>query len=1315
VCPHDVNVGARTQSAFRFQHECTARKCLGMLAAEQPVELVVCEWHDDFVVEYAGGVLELVSVKHREGGRGPWSVATLCEGALPGLYRSWRGLDGAWRARLMTNGALRTGAGEASALADACHSRDGHAIGNWAARLADALGGSPEEVAAFLRVLSVESGLPARAHIGAVHIRDLVRPALRDADIDEREAEGFYARLLGEIERRNRDRVGDAGDDRPRVAEADLQAAADDAEQLRERERRTLARADIEALVAALPRSVTSIVVHRGHALLGEVPLVARGAQLDELLSWFAGGQSRVFCLTGPGGQGKSALAWTFFGTETVADNAPIRVWHSLGPSADHAAGLEQTLARVAPADEASESDAAQRVGRALEELSSRGALVVLDGLEHAYGRSENPLDSLSADNRTLADYGVEVMLRRLIALPGVRVLVVARVAPSFLDDPALPASAETLHLEGLRPTQSSALWRALGVPGNEDDHITATSMLRGNPLLVRLVARAVAVRRARTAPADWLRALPDTLSEAMSTAQVQEAALSAVLEELDDDARLVAIALAASRRRLGLEEWLGVCARLMDDEEARARVAVDEVLERGLAHEAADAEASFEMHDLVADRALALASPETLAPVYQEVDALYGIRFVLADDGGQDLAYNTDVIAIESVESLRQPIGLLRALLDRGLIDDALHVFWDDLFLALRFRLTALGTLRDLIGDIQAAHIRIGKPLAEAPLRPLAAELAALDDRCEESLSILEDSDITDENIRAVSLLGTGQLAEAYAAAESAAYAELQRVRLEHARDYTGYQLLAGTPLASGLQASIDRLLAMRTMCGAFLAAGYRRLALMVATNATRLSGAEGQETIMSMVEETYGTVLLALGEIDGAARAAEAARNASASSKIVQHDLGARVLALEIDAARGTEGHGDSAAALLLETQAHGLGHLAQRCRAVLDRSAAEGVIASAARWATRDHPDPPPRSMADPPASLADELRAIARWRPEGHWTIGRIAAERSWLQGTLSQLSQERRAIAKEHLDLDEETLAQLREEGVLPRSLPEGGGTEKVLDAALGRLDIDEADDLAAEILVEHWDGLVPGEAYERLTRCALYRPGGMSLRRALLRAADAADALPSAVGLLEHFANNQVDTAVISLEFANIARRHNDHAWTVLSSDAGLRANFFLLDRSAAVTVALAFGAGWALVRDGNKPELAADIVPKALGGHPIVIRYDDADPSSALRLIGTPERADSPPPSWTFMDQIQEQQMLSEVIDHTPDSADGVLSWCFARSVGLEREAPPEGAKIAEAVELLKHGMALVEHEDELKDKALDAGHGLLGEPATS
>lgn len=114
------DVGAATQSRYRYQWECTAATCIAMLVEEDIIG-VTCEWHEDYVISYRQRRLELVSVKHRQPDGGPWSLADLCNaGGLAHLFDRWQSADDRTTCRISTNGGLKPGSREARQLAEAC-------------------------------------------------------------------------------------------------------------------------------------------------------------------------------------------------------------------------------------------------------------------------------------------------------------------------------------------------------------------------------------------------------------------------------------------------------------------------------------------------------------------------------------------------------------------------------------------------------------------------------------------------------------------------------------------------------------------------------------------------------------------------------------------------------------------------------------------------------------------------------------------------------------------------------------------------------------------------------------------------------------------------------------------------------------------------------------------------------------------------------------------------------------------------------------------------------------------------------------------
>jgi hypothetical protein len=202
--------GAQTQSRFRFQHECTARSCVGMLVLDR-VASVVCEEHEDFIVIYADGAVELVSVKHREDSKGPWTFATLCsEGGVRHLYDHWLATGRRARCRVMTNAGVKPGKLEAREFIAACQSRQGEQIEPYIEKLDAALGSQDRDrVREFALVLSVESALPGRPHIAAVNVRDFYWPALEELGLVYDVVEPYYDRVLDLIARANRDQIGE--------------------------------------------------------------------------------------------------------------------------------------------------------------------------------------------------------------------------------------------------------------------------------------------------------------------------------------------------------------------------------------------------------------------------------------------------------------------------------------------------------------------------------------------------------------------------------------------------------------------------------------------------------------------------------------------------------------------------------------------------------------------------------------------------------------------------------------------------------------------------------------------------------------------------------------------------------------------------------------------------------------------------------------------------------------------------------------------------------------------------------------------------
>jgi hypothetical protein len=118
--PPADDAGARTADLYDWQAAMAAadglRLYLDTMAAdgEMPTDVdqrIVCERHEDWVV-VCGPEAELVSAKHREPASGAWTTVSqlVDQGGLGHLFGRWLALGRTPRARLVTCGALATGA-----------------------------------------------------------------------------------------------------------------------------------------------------------------------------------------------------------------------------------------------------------------------------------------------------------------------------------------------------------------------------------------------------------------------------------------------------------------------------------------------------------------------------------------------------------------------------------------------------------------------------------------------------------------------------------------------------------------------------------------------------------------------------------------------------------------------------------------------------------------------------------------------------------------------------------------------------------------------------------------------------------------------------------------------------------------------------------------------------------------------------------------------------------------------------------------------------------------------------------------------------
>ncbi|WP_380282461.1 dsDNA nuclease domain-containing protein [Kitasatospora purpeofusca] len=215
--------GSDTLRNYRYQAEVAARTCLAMLT-EENIDYIVCEWHEDFVIAYVDGSVELVSVKHRTKRRNPWNVADICkDGGLAHLFDRWQACDGARnvRLRLATNAGLTTGKTGAATLSAMCGPDPEIIAGvdamaesvaryflriRWkqpyatipevpeVSKLVDITVpvGFIDTVKDFFAVLHIDDELPSRGDITDVNLQRLLRPAIATLQRENVDTEATY-------------------------------------------------------------------------------------------------------------------------------------------------------------------------------------------------------------------------------------------------------------------------------------------------------------------------------------------------------------------------------------------------------------------------------------------------------------------------------------------------------------------------------------------------------------------------------------------------------------------------------------------------------------------------------------------------------------------------------------------------------------------------------------------------------------------------------------------------------------------------------------------------------------------------------------------------------------------------------------------------------------------------------------------------------------------------------------------------------------------------------------------------------------------
>jgi len=235
--------GLIAQISFGFQTEVTARFIVSMLRDDLGIRRVVCEHHEDFLVEKTipYSHWELVSVKQATNA---WSFSKLIvSGGIAHLFDRWLSCGFGTRARLCTNGKLsNSGTPSARMFATACGTaEDGEPVESVAIataweminaankfdlqsvpqdpkppkkasdRTANAQSlpaGLLAAVKRFLSLLTIDRDYPEPHHLSSVNIMKFMRPTLNHCGWPDHLADPGYDRLIRAIEKANRNNDG---------------------------------------------------------------------------------------------------------------------------------------------------------------------------------------------------------------------------------------------------------------------------------------------------------------------------------------------------------------------------------------------------------------------------------------------------------------------------------------------------------------------------------------------------------------------------------------------------------------------------------------------------------------------------------------------------------------------------------------------------------------------------------------------------------------------------------------------------------------------------------------------------------------------------------------------------------------------------------------------------------------------------------------------------------------------------------------------------------------------------------------------------
>ncbi|MFF3287357.1 dsDNA nuclease domain-containing protein [Streptomyces sp. NPDC003023] len=296
--------GSDTASRYNFQHQCAARHCFAMLN-DATLTSIICEWHVDYILTYKNGETHLVSVKHREPALGPWPLGELWgKGGLNTLYERWQ-VSPEVKCRLVTNGFMKTGKGNARDFCDALSAQN---VDDYVEICSEKLKCTAEIAKQFLLALRIEFGIADRVTLRADQIINTVEPALRNSDLADINPARAWDAVVGLVATKSRDQ------DNRQFSSIDFaQPDALDTATLTSNKvlRRTIHRVDVVATITEpssptrAPDAPTNLWVREPSSVF-----IGRNQELEEIESFLAAEStsSPALAVLGMSGVGKSEV-----------------------------------------------------------------------------------------------------------------------------------------------------------------------------------------------------------------------------------------------------------------------------------------------------------------------------------------------------------------------------------------------------------------------------------------------------------------------------------------------------------------------------------------------------------------------------------------------------------------------------------------------------------------------------------------------------------------------------------------------------------------------------------------------------------------------------------------------------------------------------------------------------------------------------------------------------------------------------------------------------------------------------------------------